>query len=284
MKKTLAPIAGSAAILLALTACGEQEETPAQPETQEETQVADAEAQDTDVPDDYTGRMTGPVDAVVGEPVEVDLGPFEGEGDFAGTVALSSVEFSDTCVYDARDGSTHETKAGQFVSLTFDIEADSDAEEPIEFSSNSFRWDDYHYSLSTPESLDCELDLGHQDPVEPGESGSYTAIWDVPSTAAELQWSDPAHTVTWQIDGNEPAEDSEETVSDAVEEHPDATEEYHEAPAEDAVADTCDSLQEEFDQLWDETNNAEPGSVDHDEFSEQINDIIDRQEAAGCLY
>lgn len=56
-----------------------------------------------------------------------------------------------------------------------------------------------------------------------------------------------------------------------------------EAPAEES-GDTCDTLQQEFDQLWEDTNNAEPGSVDHDEFSDQINGIIDRQEAAGCLY
>lgn len=47
---------------------------------------------------------------------------------------------------------------------------------------------------------------------------------------------------------------------------------------------TCDTLQEELDQLWEDTSSAEPGSVDHDEFSAELNDIVDRQEEAGCLY
>lgn len=185
-----------------------------------------------------TGRMTEDVTAEIGEPVEVDLGPFVEGNDFAATVTLSAVEFSDTCVNYAPGGETSPSEAGQFASLTWDIDVDAEADNAFDFNVNEFRWDDYHYALSTPTSLDCELDLGHQDPIEPGESGQYTAIWDVPTTSAELQWREPTHTVTWIIDGDE-------GDADAAPE-PEAAEPEAEDAAESAVVDDTEPYSAQF--------------------------------------
>lgn len=201
------------ALLLAITACGggdqeridelEAEVESLQQELDEAQSTPDVSGLFTEAEDEFNSRMDGAVQASIGEPVEVDLGPYENENNFAATVTLSAVEFSDTCVNHAPTGETSPSEAGQFASLTWDIDVDADADNAFDFNTNAFRWDDYHYALSTPTSLDCELDLGHQDPIEPGESGQYTAIWDVPTTTAELQWMEPTYIVTWTIDGDE---------------------------------------------------------------------------------
>ncbi|NDK31167.1 hypothetical protein [Nesterenkonia haasae] len=162
---------------------------------------------------EFNSRMTGDVEAAIGEVVEVDLGPFENENNYAGTVALTSIEFVNTC-------NDYESEVGQFAYLGFDISADDEAEDAIDFNSNAFRWDDYHYALSTPESLACELDLGHQDPIEPGESGQYTAVWEVPSTSATLQWREPTYIVSWEITGEDNAEAIEGPDEDVTETEP----------------------------------------------------------------
>lgn len=224
--KTLTLISTLASTALLLTACGNDdqdriEELEAEVQSLEE-QLDEAQAEPDlaalfPEEDDFNSRMDGPVEARVGDPVEIDLGPFENANDYAATVTLSDVEFTDTCVHDSRDGSTNVSEVGTFVYLTFDIETAAEAEDTFDFNKNAMRWNDYRYHLMSMEAMTCEEDLGFQDPIEPGETAQMTLVLDVPDTEAEFIWQEPTYDVTWIIDGDEsvtqqgtPSDDSDQ--------------------------------------------------------------------------
>ena len=235
---------------------------------------------------EYTSRMTGPVEAEFGEPVEIDLGPFANENDYAGTVALTGLEFRDDCPDyrgDAEDAPTPDNES--FLYLTFEIETDEEAEDPIDMSGHEFVWGDYPYSVAGYEAFNCESDLGRQDPVEPGDSGFYTMVWDVPSTEVELEYREPTHVVTWEIDGDEgeirrPADESGQMQDDAADQEPEASDE--EAQEQSAEASPEPSPQQTADQPAEEL----PESDDHyDDHAERegmtLDDTYDDEVGAG---
>lgn len=256
-RKTLLGLAGVG--LLALAACGQSEEEQflegmgcEDGETAEEcgeriaAENMEAAPEPADEPE-LNSRMVGPVEASVGEAVEVDLGPLEEENNFAGTVTLESVSFTDTC------GDGLESQAGQFATLTFLLDSDPDSDEELDFNGNTLSWPDHNDHLYSPESLDCQLMIGSDDPVGGGESGEYVMVLDLPDSTGELEWGDPTHPVVWSINGDEQSDGSEEPA---------------EAPAAGGGAsvegvdfESC----EESELTWGELKNAELDGVPVDE-------------------
>lgn len=198
--------------LLALTGCGSgaDEERIAELEEQVSALEEELEAQSLsdmpfDIPDEFNSRMTGPVEATVGEPVEVDIGIFEGENNYSGVVTLESVEFSDTCA------SGQVPESGVFATLEFSLDADPEADSALDFNSNTLSWPGHSGHLSSIEALDCEIALDSYDAIEPGQSGQYLMVLELPETDGVLEWSEPTFPVMWSIGDGSSSEPTEES-------------------------------------------------------------------------
>lgn len=198
--------------LLALTGCGSDADQERIAELEEQVsaleQEVEAQSQSDmpfDIPEEFNSRMTGPVEATIGEPVEVDVGIYEGENNHAGVVTLDSVEFSDTC----GDGQVPES--GVFATLEFSLETDPEADSALDFNSNTLSWPGYSRHLSSVEALDCEIALDSRDAVEPGQSGQYLMVLELPETNGVLEWSEPTFPVMWSIGDGSSGESTEES-------------------------------------------------------------------------
>ena len=236
----------------------------------------------TSVDRTYTGRMSGDVTAQLGDPVEIDQGPFVERGDYVGTLTLDRVEAVESC--DTGNGEHFVEEGRQMVQAWFTIDT-TESGETFDFSGPNFKAPDDSAENAEEATIGggydmwmCQNRPGQPEDVEPGQEVERTLFFDLPTADSPIIYTSGLFDVTWEdalaVEGDD---------AQAAEDHEEPAQQPEEG-AEEVSADTCDALQDEFDQLWEDTNSAEPGSVDHDEFSEQINDIIDRQEAAGCLY
>lgn len=248
MRKHITITAGSSALLLALTGCGQPAEEEEFNEQMEE--VADEMSQDppgadiedsdvwvgegemppqyvgisegmTSVDRTYTGRMGADVDAEIGEPVEIDQSPTVSYGDYVGTMTLDRVETLDSC--DTGDGQHVAEDGGQLVQARFTIDT-TDSDETFDLSGPNFYSPDESATNAEESSIYGDYDLwmcqnqpGQPEDVEPGQEVERTLIFELPEADSPIIYTSGLFDVTWDWAGEGDAEETAEAEeSDAL--------------------------------------------------------------------
>lgn len=254
MRTPLSITVGSAVFLLSLTGCGQSEEEQflegmgcEEGQSAEECGEATADEmmedapsagiEDTDIwvgegempaqyegiSDDpllqdrqFTGRMGGPVDAELGEPVQIDHGPFTSYGDYVGTLTLDRLEKIESCEMYSDDATAADGR--QLAQAWFTVDA-SDSEETFEFSQTDFEAQDddavnsESSSLAGGDTWSCQDHLELPDPVEAGASGERVLIFELPEPDSIIIYIGGVFDVTW---GKEDNDSSEAQAGDAL--------------------------------------------------------------------
>lgn len=224
----------SAALLLAITACGGGDTEPqpaptvtvtAEPDggdtpdenTDDSDQTEDAEEvqdaaededlapKDMDFSDDpllsdreFTGRMTGDVTAKLGDPVEIDEGVFEGIGDYMGTATLTELIAGPECY---SHNETHTPVNGHYLFATFELSTDEDAPGEFDLSESDFRWEGLGEQIATYEAWTCQdYENGVTDPVRRGETAQRILVFDIPEFEGTLTYRGATNYVSWEIE------------------------------------------------------------------------------------
>lgn len=306
--KTSAFAAGSAALLLGLTACGQSpEEEFLEGMGCEESQSAEecgqdmadeamesapgSDAEDSDVwvgegemPPHYegvaqdpiwgdrtfTGRMSEDVQAELGEPVELDMGVSQSYGNYVGTISLDGVEFVESCETTFEDAVP---EFGHFLIAEVTLSSDEAAEDDWNISESDFRWDGFDENPATYAAFQCEETFGGtNDQLRPGDEVTRTKVFDVPDTDGVLSYRGGLFDVDWQIG------DGAESTGGA----PDEGEAAVSDDDADALLEACIPLADEWEEAWQELDAADQGTAAHDEASARVDEVDAQLQEAGC--
>lgn len=223
----------SAALLLALTACGEadNEDTAAQDRIDDlETQVAeledqlasseadaetepaqdDAEEDDADQEDENDDSVwedsdDGEAEPTGGESAEVgEAAPIDGwmTGEPLGTLTLEQIERNFTNPECQEWGDTPES--GEFVALHFTLEAASDAADQVTiFEDDFYLVDDdsnmLRNEIHTASAWSCAIDSGSLESAPPGTTTSGVVLLDTTLEAGTLVYDGGDTDVRWDF-------------------------------------------------------------------------------------
>ncbi|MDZ5076792.1 hypothetical protein [Nesterenkonia sp. HG001] len=149
--------------------------------------------------DSSTGQTTDPIDAELGETLDVDQGPFVDEGDYVGTLTLNDI------TRDFQGEGCEEPTNGEFVALDITIDAHEDVSDVFSVSEGDFYVIDENDTMLRNEIVSYEGWLcadrnGSLQYAQPGTNTTGLVVLDMPAgQTGTLVYAGGVHDIRWDL-------------------------------------------------------------------------------------